>query len=71
MSGFVPALAGHVELQLVRDLFGREVVGGAASTFKRLDLANKDSVHTTTSAIGNVFSVGVYIADDHGVSKVR
>ena len=49
VAGLVPALPGHVELQLERRLVaavaGVEVPAGAAGALERLDLADEDAVH--------------------------
>ena len=54
VAGLVPALAGHVELQLERRLVVAvpvvEVAARAAGAFERLDLADEDAVHQRAGA---------------------
>src|SRR5881394_2073255 len=55
MASFVPALSGHVELQLERHGVaagaGVEVEAGASCPFQSLDLAGEDAVHQAAGAI--------------------
>ena len=52
MAGFIPALAGHVELHGERCFVGGVVERSAASALERLDLAHEDAVHLPTGAVG-------------------
>ena len=58
VAGFVPALAGHVELQLERHVVrtGADgvVVAGASGPFEGLDLADEDAVHEATGGVGRI-----------------
>ena len=58
VASFVPALPGHVELQrerrFVAAVAGVEVPARPAGAFERLDLADEDAVHQTTSAVGRL-----------------
>jgi hypothetical protein len=62
VAGFVPALAGHVELQLERhgvglllgDLAHREVPARATGALERLDLADEDAVHQLAGGVGRI-----------------
>ena len=48
VTGLVPALARHVELELERRTVVVEVVTRATGTFERLDLTDEDAVHQRT-----------------------
>ena len=62
VAGLVPALAGHVELQLERDGVGRllgdladrEVPARPAGALEGLDLAHEDAVHQLAGGVGRV-----------------
>src|SRR5690606_6646285 len=66
VAGLVPALAGHVELQLEGHLGHAlavaathlEVPAGAAGALERLDLAHEDAVHEGAGGVGRVGAVG-------------
>ncbi len=62
MASLVPALAGHVELQLegrlLATLAGLEVPAGPTGTLEGLDLAHEDAVHEGARRVGRVGQVG-------------
>ena len=59
VTGFVPALPSHVELQRERRFLaavaGVEVPARAAGAFERLDLADEDAVHQPAGTVGSLF----------------
>ncbi len=70
MPGFVPALAGHVKLQLEWHLIGVEVECGAACPFKCLNLTYEDAVHAPTSPLAYVKGVSINSGNGRSVSGV-
>ena len=62
VAGLVPALAGHVELELERDRIALgadgEVPAGATGALERLDLAHEDAVHQAAGGIRRLVAVG-------------
>ena len=80
MTGLVPALAGHVELELerrlVRTLAGVEVPARAARALKRLDLAHEDAVHQLAGrvrrvGVGRLERVALRAVVAHGVAGIE
>ena len=63
VASLVPALPGHVELELERDLAlaaaGLEVPTRAPGALERLDLADEDAVHQAASAVGSLGDPGI------------
>src|SRR6185437_4151459 len=57
----VPALAGHVELQLERRLGVVEVEASAAGALERLHLADEDAVHERARALRGGRTVGRHL----------
>ncbi len=61
VAGLVPALAGHVELELERRFVVVEVEAGAARALERLDLTDEDAVHQRAGTLGRGRTVGGHL----------